>query len=52
MTAIYRTAKTAVLLQHTRVHFPRWEESEVKIKPIEKGGSDRRFYRVRAMPRR
>ena len=50
MTAIYRTAKTAVLLQHTRVHFPRWEESEVKIKPIEKGGSDRRFYRVRYSP--
>src|ERR1051326_4263019 len=50
MTAISRTSKTAVLLRHTRVHFPRWEESEVKIRPIEKGGSDRKFYRVRYSP--
>jgi aminoglycoside/choline kinase family phosphotransferase len=49
MTATSKTTKT-VLLRQTRMHFPRWEESAVKITPIEKGGSDRRFYRVRCSP--
>ncbi len=35
------------LLQQTRIHFPRFEEAQVRISPIEKGGSDRKFYRVR-----
>lgn len=35
------------LLQQTRIHFPRFEEAEVRISPIEKGGSDRKFYRIR-----
>lgn len=39
--------KTDLLLRQTRVHFPRFGEGEVKIAPIEKGGSDRKFYRVR-----
>jgi len=49
MTATSKTTKT-VLLRQTRIHFPRLEESAVKITPIEKGGSDRRFYRVRCSP--
>lgn len=43
-------AKTDLLLRQTRRHFPRFEEAKVEIKPIEKGGSDRRFYRVRSSP--
>jgi len=42
--------KTDQLLRHTRLHFPRFDEAEVEITPIEKGGSDRRFYRVRSSP--
>jgi len=34
------------LLQQTRIRFPRFEEAQVKISPIEKGGSDRKFYRI------
>ena len=34
------------LLRQTRLHFPRFEEAKVKISPIEKGGSDRKFYRI------
>lgn len=39
--------RTEVLLHQTRRHFPRFNVDEVKISPIEKGGSDRKFYRVR-----
>lgn len=39
-----------MLLRRTRLHFPRFEEATVKITPIEKGGSDRKFYRVRSGP--
>lgn len=42
--------KTELLLRQTRRHFPRFEEAKVEIAPIEKGGSDRRFYRVRSGP--
>jgi aminoglycoside/choline kinase family phosphotransferase len=38
--------KTDILLRQTRIHFPRFDADTVKITPIEKGGSDRRFYRV------
>jgi aminoglycoside/choline kinase family phosphotransferase len=38
--------RTETLLHQTRRHFPRLNVDEVKIRPIEKGGSDRRFYRV------
>src|SRR2546423_261114 len=38
--------KTDILLRQTRIHFPRFDSDTVKITPIEKGGSDRRFYRV------
>ena len=50
MTSTSRTAKTELLLRQTRIHFPRLEEGTVKITPIEKGGSDRKFYRVRCSP--
>jgi aminoglycoside/choline kinase family phosphotransferase len=32
------------------MHFPRLDVDKVKITPIEKGGSDRKFYRVRCSP--
>ena len=38
------------LLRQTRLHFPRFEEAEVKISPIEKGGSGRKFYRIQFAP--
>ncbi len=39
--------RTELLLRQTRRHFPRFDLDEIKIAPIEKGGSDRKFYRVR-----
>ena len=39
--------RTETLLHQTRRHFPRFNVDEINITPIEKGGSDRRFYRVR-----
>jgi aminoglycoside/choline kinase family phosphotransferase len=39
--------KTDLLLRQTRMHFPRFDVDQIKITPIEKGGSDRKFYRVR-----
>jgi len=39
--------RTEVLLRQTRRHFPRFSVDEIEIAPIEKGGSDRKFYRVR-----
>src|SRR5438876_4063395 len=38
--------RTELLLRQTRRHFPRFNVDEIKIAPIEKGGSDRKFYRV------
>jgi N-acetylmuramate 1-kinase len=38
--------RTDALLRQTRRHFPRFNIDEIKITPIEKGGSDRKFYRV------
>ena len=38
--------RTETLLRQTRLHFPRFNVDEIKITPIEKGGSDRKFYRV------
>ena len=37
---------TALLLRRTRMHFPRLDVDHIKIRPIEKGGSDRKFYRI------
>jgi aminoglycoside/choline kinase family phosphotransferase len=42
--------KTDLLLRQTRMHFPRFDVDEIKIAPIEKGGSDRKFYRVVCSP--
>jgi len=44
------TPTSKLLLRQTRIHFPRLEEAKVRITPIEKGGSDRKFYRVRCSP--
>lgn len=38
------------LLQQTRLRFPRFEKAQVKIAPIEKGGSGRKFYRIEFSP--
>jgi aminoglycoside/choline kinase family phosphotransferase len=38
--------RTDLLLHQTRMHFPRFDVDEIKIDPIEKGGSDRKFYRI------
>src|SRR3984885_2451914 len=35
------------LIDQTRERFPHYNESQVEILPLEKGGSDRRYYRVR-----
>jgi N-acetylmuramate 1-kinase len=32
------------------MHFPRLDVDRIKIRPIEKGGSDRKFYRIRCSP--
>lgn len=50
MTPISSSPKTDLLLRQTRIHFPRLEETTVKITPLEKGGSDRKFYRVVCSP--
>ena len=39
--------KTEFLVRRTRLHFPLLEVADIKIRPIEKGGSDRKFYRIR-----
>ena len=42
--------KTELLLRQTRRRLPAFSEGEIKIAPIEKGGSDRSFYRVSCTP--
>jgi N-acetylmuramate 1-kinase len=42
--------RTALLLRRTRMHFPRLDVDHIKIRPIEKGGSDRKFYRIQYSP--
>jgi aminoglycoside/choline kinase family phosphotransferase len=39
--------RTELLLRRTRMHFPRLDIAEIEISPIQKGGSDRKFYRIR-----
>lgn len=48
MTPISSAERTAQLLRQTRLHFPQLESEAVEIAPIEKGGSGRKFYRVRS----
>ena len=38
--------RTDVLVRRTRKHFPRLDVAEIKVAAIQKGGSDRRFYRI------
>src|SRR2546430_9304261 len=42
--------KTELLLRQTRRRLPAFSEGEIEIAPIEKGGSDRKFYRVSCAP--
>jgi aminoglycoside/choline kinase family phosphotransferase len=44
------TSTSDLLLKQTRRYFPRFDDEQIEITPIEKGGSDRRFYRVRSSP--
>jgi aminoglycoside/choline kinase family phosphotransferase len=39
--------RTDLLVRRTRKHFPRLDVAEIKIAAIQKGGSDRKFYRIR-----
>src|SRR5437773_7932639 len=39
--------RTDLLVRRTRKHFPRLDVGEIKIAPIQKGGSDRKYYRIR-----
>ena len=39
--------RTDLLVRRTRKHFPLLDVGEIKIAPIQKGGSDRKFYRIR-----
>ena len=34
------------LLQHTVTRFPRLEKDAIRVEPLEKGGSDRKYYRI------
>src|SRR6266404_6187274 len=42
--------RTDLLVRRTRKHFPRLDVAEIKIAPINRGGSDRKFYRVKCSP--
>src|SRR5207247_9119720 len=42
--------RTDLLLRRTRMHCPRLDVDQIKIRPIETGGSDRKFYRIRCSP--
>ena len=44
------TSSSDLLLHQTRIRFPAFSDAKVNIAAIEKGGSDRRFYRVRFSP--
>ena len=42
--------RTDLLVRRTRMHFPRLDVAEIQIAPINRGGSDRKFYRIRCSP--
>src|SRR5262245_15883428 len=46
-TSTSELMRTDLLLRRTRKYFPRLDVAEIKIAPIQKGGSDRKFYRIR-----
>lgn len=35
------------LIQHTVIRFPRLSREAIRVEPLEKGGSDRKYYRIR-----
>ncbi|HTH19114.1 MAG TPA: hypothetical protein VL912_03470, partial [Candidatus Udaeobacter sp.] len=38
--------RTDLLVRRTRKHFPRLDVAQIRIAAIQKGGSDRKFYRI------
>ncbi len=51
MTSTFSSSKTdQLLLRQTRMRFPDLGAAKVEIRPIEKGGSDRKFYRIQCSP--
>jgi len=38
--------RTHLLVRRTRKHFPRLDVAQIKVAAIQKGGSDRKFYRI------
>jgi aminoglycoside/choline kinase family phosphotransferase len=38
--------RTDLLVRRTRKHFPRLDVAQIKVAAIQKGGSDRKFYRI------
>src|SRR5207244_10111457 len=42
--------RTDLLLRRTQMNCPRLDVDQIKIRPIETGGSDRKFYRIRCSP--
>src|SRR5438046_6302175 len=50
IVTVTSSMRTEFLLRRTRMHFPLLDVADVKIRPIEKGGSDRKFYRIRCSP--
>ncbi len=51
MTSMFSSSQTdQLLLRETRMRFPDFGAAKVEIAPIEKGGSDRKFYRVQCSP--
>src|SRR3954462_6777633 len=42
--------RTDLLVRRTRKHFPLLDVGQIKIASIQKGGSDRKFYRIRCSP--
>src|SRR5438093_10399228 len=49
-TSRHLIMRTDLLVRRTRLHFPRLDVAEIKIAPINKGGSDRKFYRIHCSP--
>lgn len=39
---------TAEIVLLTRTHFPQFEGAPIRVEPLEKGGSDRKFYRLKS----
>src|ERR1051325_9931633 len=45
-TSTFEIMRTHLLVRRTRKHFPRLDVAQIKVAAIQKGGSDRKFYRI------